>query len=126
MQVIAKSATWKRLFFSRDEIEYKMKFMQGRPQLFTTSKQISVLVSGEDYRALTVLLERARVERPGYSYGDLLRTFIHRCLDQEDPDLLKPSRRRLSAAQDRIRRLHAIARSATNLAHELDGKGQAA
>lgn len=103
-----------------------MEIMQGRPQLFSSSKQISVLVSGDDYKALSALLDRARVERPGYSYGDLLRTFIHRCLDQEDPDLLKRARK-LGATQDRIRRLHAIARSATTLAHELDAKkGQAA
>lgn len=98
--------------------------MQGRPQLFRNSKQISVLVSGEDYRALTVLLERERVGRPGYSYGDLLRSFIDRCLSQEE-DLR--SSRKLNPMQDRIRRLHALARLATNLAHELDGKkGQAA
>lgn len=95
--------------------------MQGRPQLFRTSKQISVLVSGEDYRALTVLLERARVERPGYSYGDLLRTFIRKCLDTAD---LAPPRK-LNPMQDRIRRLHAISRAARILAHELD-KGKAA
>jgi len=93
--------------------------MQGRPQLFRSSKQISVLVSGEDYRALTVLLERARVERPGYSYGDLLRGFIARCLQQEED--LKPTRKP-NPVQDRIRRLHAIARQATSLAHELDKK----
>jgi hypothetical protein len=99
--------------------------MQGRPQLFRSSKQISVLVSGDDYRALTVLLERARVERPGYSYGDLLRTFITRCLAQEED--LKPVRK-LSPQQDRIRRLHALARVATRIAHELDkkAKGEAA
>jgi hypothetical protein len=97
--------------------------MQGRPQLFRSSKQISVLVSGEDYRALTVLLDRARVERPGYSYGDLLREFIRRCLDQEQD--LKPVRK-LNPMQDRIRRLHAISRAAARLAQELDKKGQAA
>ena len=98
--------------------------MQGRPQLFRSSKQISVLVSGEDYRALTVLLERARVERPGYSYGDLLRGFIRHCLDKEQD--LKPGPK-LSPLQDRIRRLHGIARSAVRLAHELEKKnGQAA
>jgi hypothetical protein len=100
--------------------------MQGRPQLFRSSKQISVLVSGEDYRALTVLMERARVERPGYSYGDVLRSFIRRCLDQEKD--LKPIRK-LNPMQDRIRRLHAMSRQATDLAHELESvvrKGQAA
>lgn len=98
--------------------------MQGRPQLFRSSRQISVLVSTDDYRALTVLLERARLEqRPGYSYGDLLRGFIRRCLDEED---LTPARK-LNPTQDRVRRLHAIAQAAKNLAHELDPKrGQAA
>jgi hypothetical protein len=100
--------------------------MQGRPQLFRSSKQISVLVSGDDYRALAVLLERARVERPGYSFGDLLRAFIRQRLDQEED--LKPARK-LNPTQDRVQRLHAIARAAVRLAHELDskkGQGQAA
>lgn len=98
-----------------------MKTMQGRPQLFRSSRQLSVLVSGDDYKALTVLRDRARVGRPGYSFGDLLRDFIHRCLEQED---VKPAHK-LNSKQDRVRRLHAIARSAVSLAHELDG-GQAA
>ena len=97
--------------------------MRGRPQLFRSSKQISVLVSGDDYKALTVLLERARVERPGCSYGDLLRAFIRQSLDRERD--LKPLPK-LKPLEDRIRRLHAIARQATMLAHELDRKGQAA
>ncbi|PWT79185.1 MAG: hypothetical protein C5B60_00100 [Chloroflexi bacterium] len=93
--------------------------MQGRPQLFRSSKQITVLVSGEDYRALTALLEREQIARPGYSYGDLLRSFIGRCLAEEQD--LTPVRK-LNPTQDRIRRLHAMARQATSLAHELDGK----
>lgn len=98
--------------------------MQGRPQLFRSSRQLSVLVSGDDYKALTVLVERARVERPGYSYGDLLRAFIRRCLDQEED--LAPARK-LNPNQDRIRRLHALGRAAHQLAQELDSrKGQAA
>ena len=91
---------------------------QGRPQLFPTSRQISVLVSDDDYKSLNVLVERERVGRPGYSFGDLLRTFIRRCLDTSD---LKPVRR-LSPNQDRVRRLHAMARQAADLEHELDGK----
>jgi hypothetical protein len=64
------------------------------------------------------LVEKARVARPGYSFGDLLRTFIRKCLEAEDTKPL----RKLNPSQDRIRRLHAIARSAARLAHELDRK----
>lgn len=94
--------------------------MQGRPQLFENSRQISVLVSANDYKLLNNLVEKARIERPGYSFGDLLRAFIRRELDQ-DPEISKRLSK-LSPAQDRVRRLHAIARSAVSLAHELDGK----
>lgn len=92
--------------------------MQGRPQLFGNSRQISVLVSSDDYKLLSNMVEQARVERPGFSFGDLLRTFIRQALDQ-DPETSKRLRK-LPPAQDRIRRLHAIARSAVSLAHELD------
>jgi len=90
--------------------------MQGRPQLFSNSRQISVLVSTEDYRILDGLVQKERVERPGYSFGDLLRGFIQKCLAEGDTKPLK----KVPPAKDRIRRLHAIARSATSLAHELD------
>lgn len=92
--------------------------MQGRPQLYASSKQISVLVSAAEYQLLSNLVAKQRIERPGYSFGDLLRTFIHRCLDQE-PEVSKRLPK-LPASQDRVRRLHAIARSAVSLAHELD------
>ena len=94
--------------------------MQGRPQLFPHSKQISVLVSSDDYKVLGGLVEKARVARPGYSFGDLLRDFIRRVLDQE-PDLSKPLKK-LPPGKDRIRRLYAIARQAQRLARELDKK----
>lgn len=93
---------------------------QGRPQLFADSRQISVLVSADDYRLLNNMVENERVARPGFSFGDLLRSFIRAALDQ-DPDAAKRLRK-LSPAQDRVRRLHAIARSAVSLAHELDKK----
>lgn len=95
-----------------------MKAMQGRPQLFENSRQISVLVSTDDYEILSGIVEKARVARPGYSFGDLLRGYIHKCLADED---VKPLRK-LSPARDRVRRLHAIARSAAKLARELDSK----
>lgn len=92
--------------------------MQGRPQLFPDSRQISVLVSADDYQTLERLVEKARVERPGYSFGDLLRAFIRKSLVGEDAKPLP----RLGASQDRVRRLHAIARSAQRLARELEKK----
>lgn len=98
--------------------KYKLRAMQGRPQLFANSRQISVLVSADDYRLLNNLVERERVARPGYSFGDLMRSFIRHALDQ-DPEAAKRMPK-LSASQDRVRRLHAIARSAVSLAHELE------
>lgn len=92
--------------------------MQGRPQLFPDSKQISVLVSADEYKILNGLVTKARLERPGFSFGDLLRGFIRKCLADED---IKPLPK-FAASQDRIRRLHAIARAAQRLAHELDRK----
>lgn len=94
--------------------------MQGRPQLFPASRQISVLVSAEDHKLLSNLVEKARVARPGYSYGDLLRAFIRQGLTQ-DPEVSKRLRK-VSPAQDRIRRLHALARTAEDIAHELQKK----
>lgn len=92
--------------------------MRGRPQLFPNSRQISVLVSEDDYKVLSQLLEKARIARPGYSFGDLLRGFIRKCLAGED---VKPLRK-LPPSQDRVRRLHAIARTAQRLARELAKK----
>ena len=97
-----------------------MVAMQGRPQLFPDSRQISVLVSADDYQLLSNLVEHARVGRPGYSFGDLLRTMIRRCL-AEEPDVARRLRK-LPPAADRVRRLHAIARSAAELARELERK----
>jgi len=97
---------------------YKLDIMQGRPQLFPDSRQISVLVSADDYKILDGLVQKERVSRPGFSFGDLLRRFIRQCLADED---VKPLRK-LPPSQDRVRRLHAIARSAQSLAHELERK----
>lgn len=93
--------------------------MQGRPQLFPDGHQISVLVSAEDYQALAGLVQKNRIGRPGFSFGDLLRSYIRRCLAEE------PRRRRLVSEDpesNRVRRLHAIARSAHQLAKELESK----
>lgn len=90
--------------------------MQGRPQLFPSSHQISVLVSAEDYRNLTALVQKARTEKPGYSFGDLLRSYIRRCLAEE------PRRFRSHTAdpkKDVVRELHAMARSAQRIAREM-------
>lgn len=92
--------------------------MQGRPQLFPKSRQISVLVSADDHKILTQLVEKARVARPGYSLGDLLRGFVRNALEASD---VKPLAK-LSPVKDRVRRLHAMAQTARDLAHELDRK----
>jgi len=92
--------------------------MQGRPQLFAKSRQISVLVSADDYHILDGLVQKERVARPGFSFGDLLRDYIRDALKREDTRPLP----KLSRGKDQIRRLHAIARSAITLAHELEKK----
>lgn len=88
----------------------------GRPQLFPDGRQISVLVSGDDYQILTGLVNQERLERPGFSFGDLLRGYIREALDK------RPRRRFRNHSSDpkddRIRRLHFIARSARRLAQE--------
>lgn len=94
--------------------------MQGRPQLFPSGHQISVLVSEEDYRSLAALVEKARVERPGFSFGDLLRSYIRRCLADE------PRRFRSRSGnpkEDSVRRLHEAARTVQRIAREM-GKGK--
>jgi hypothetical protein len=93
--------------------------MQGRPQLFPGGRQISVLVAPEDYQALTRIVEERRRERPGYSFGDLLRVYIRRALDQEPRTGRRP---KLDITQERRRRLHVIARIATRLAREMGSK----
>ena len=55
--------------FSLEEKKYKLEAMQGRPQLFANSRQISVLVSADDYKLLNNMVENERVARPGYSFG---------------------------------------------------------
>jgi len=92
--------------------------MQGRPKLHKESKQISVLVSLEEYKSLDQLVQKARVERPGFSFGDLLRGYVRKCLAQEDTKPLT----KLSPRQDQVRRLHAMARSARRMARELEAK----
>ena len=97
---------------------------RGRPSLASESKQVSVLISAEDHRALTEAVEQARLEYPGFSYGDLLRSYIRRCLDQRPQRVKQRAREEFAQSADpqvnRVRRLHAIARSATSLARELD------
>jgi hypothetical protein len=94
--------------------------MQGRPPLYAESRQISVLVSAEDYNQLAELVERGRIEqRPGFSFGDVLRQFIHRGLKES------PRRRRGpldDPKENTVRRLHAIARTAQKLAREIEAK----
>lgn len=80
------------------------------------SRQISVQVSGDDYRILERLVKEARTTQPGYSFGDLLREFIHECLAGKN---VKPPDE-LSAAEERVRRLRAIALSVRHLARELE------
>lgn len=89
--------------------------MQGRPQLFTGGRQLSVLVSPDDYQALTRLVEERRRELPGYSYSDELRLAVRRYLDEQPRIMRRP---KPDVHEDRKRQLHTIARIATRLARE--------
>lgn len=90
--------------------------MQGRPQLFTGGRQLSVLVSPEDYQALNRLVEERRRELPGYSFSDELRTAVRQYLD-EQPRVARRSKP--DPEQDRKRQLHAAARIITRIAREM-------
>lgn len=92
----------------------------GRPQLFPQGKQVSVLVSAEDYRALAELVEAARAERADYCLGDLLRGYIRRGLDGDAPERRQP--KPLDPRETHVRQLHALARSAKRIALELQGE----
>jgi hypothetical protein len=59
----------------------------GRPKLFAAKRQLNVLVSLEDYRALKGIVATERMERPPYSMGELLRTLIRSGLEAKRPAL---------------------------------------
>jgi DUF1365 family protein len=56
---------------------------RGRPRILASRRQLNVLVSLEDYRALKSIVATERLERPPYSMGELLRRFIRHGLAQE-------------------------------------------
>jgi len=93
----------------------------GRPLLFRDSRQMSVLVSGDEYRRIVALVEQARAENKNFSIGDLLRSYIERGLAGEG----KASKRRCAPNPKLTpaRRLHAISRSVQELARELEKSG---
>jgi hypothetical protein len=95
--------------------------MRGRPQLFSSGRQISVLVSVEDYRSLAALVERAQIEMPGFSFGDLVRGYIRRCLATEPRQYRS---RTVDPREDTVRHLYAIARTAQRIARELGHKAK--
>lgn len=88
--------------------------MQGRPPLFEEKHQLSVLMNAAEYRAMQELVESKRQEEPGYSLGDLMRRYVAQGLAEE---MALPKSHR-DPKQDRVRRLHAIARLARALALE--------
>jgi DNA-directed RNA polymerase subunit L len=91
--------------------------MIGRPQLFPQGKQVSVLLSAEDYRALGMVVEQARETHPDYTFGDVLRAYIRRGLKQDQPRLQTAP---VNPREARRRKLNAIARTAKSLARELE------
>lgn len=95
--------------------------MRGRPKISPKSRQVNVLIPEDAYQAMANLVEHARVMRPGYSIGDLMREFIDCRLEQLAENCQRPCK--LPVGQDRVRRLHAIARAAVTLAHELERDG---
>lgn len=92
----------------------------GRPQRFPHGRQVSVLVSIDDYRVLRETVDRARVDQPEYTMGDLMRDYIRRCLKQA---------RRVPAGPDPgdspVRRLKTIEHQARRLRLELARNGKA-
>lgn len=95
--------------------------MAGRPELFPDGRQVCVLLSRADYEALSTLVDKARVERPGFSFGELVRRYIRRGLAEDKPFRAKAA---ADPSQDGLRRLQAIARSATLLARDMKRKGK--
>jgi hypothetical protein len=78
-------------------------------------KQVSVLLSAEDYRIISQLVGQERVGHPEYSVGDLLRRYIRRGLKDDAPGVKSaPIDPRLA----RRRQLHSIVRIARRLARE--------
>jgi len=75
-------------------------------------------VSAEDYKLMTKLVEEARLDRPTFGYGDLLRGYIEKGLEDEQV----PERIKRNPQQNRVRRLHFIARQARALALELEAQ----
>lgn len=91
--------------------------MRGRPRLFPETRQISVLISDEDYQRLVAVVERARVEKPGFGMGDLLRSYIRRGMAKEEEQFHSHA---ADPKEDIVRQLHAIARTAQRIARELE------
>jgi hypothetical protein len=63
----------------------------------------------------------ARLERPNYCFGDLLRGYIRRCLGEDEPE---PARRKREASRDpkemHVHQLRALARRARRIAKEIE------
>lgn len=96
---------------------------RGRPRVANgKSRQVSVLVPEDEYRLLEQLVQSARVSRPGFTMGDLLRDFVRTCLSEIGENPLPD----LSPRESRVRRLHALSRGLTALARELETAEDAA
>ena len=87
---------------------------RGRPNLFVNRHVLQVIVSREEYDVIRRVVEETRLLRPGFSAGDLMREFIERGLGRYSPEP-RPADER----QARVRQLHAISRTALELARAL-------
>ena len=90
--------------------------MRGRPQLYVNRHALTIVISKDDYNALCARAEEIALDRPGFGLGDLVREFIQRGLGRHARELRPADERGV-----RVRQLHAISRTALELAKELKG-----
>lgn len=88
--------------------------MSGRPKLYASKRAINLVVSADDYNAMRNRARRIAEDRPGYSMADLMREFIERGLTKSGH-----APRPIDVHAARVRQLHAISRSALELAKAL-------
>ena len=88
--------------------------------MYPKGHQVSVLLSAEDYAQVLGLVKRGRSERPDYSVGDLVRGYIRRGLEKEEPG---PARPRRDPKDNHVRQLHALSRAVRRIARELQQNG---
>jgi hypothetical protein len=85
--------------------------MRGRPKLYASRRTLTLILSADDYDALSSRARQVAEEKPGFSMADLVRHFIERGLAKSAPE---PQAIDIHTA--RVRQLYAISRTALQLA----------